>query len=229
LLFALSSALYLGILTSVSPCPLATNIAAISFIARGINSPRRVALTGLLYTLGRTVAYISLAAILVAGILAVPSLAHFLERYMNRLLGPILIVAGMFLLGLMGSSLSGPGLSGQLQRRIGESGATGAALLGMIFALSFCPVSAAIFFGSLLPIAVSRQSSFLIPAAYGIGTALPVLAFAILIAAGTRRIGAAFHRLSSVELWSRRITGAVFIVIGILYSFTYIFEIPVLG
>ncbi len=226
---AVSTAIYLGILTSVSPCPLATNIAAISFIARGIGRPRRVVLTGLLYTLGRTIAYVALAAILVAGLLAMPAVAHFLERYMNRVLGPVLIVAGMFLLGLIGSPLPGSGISENLKRRLGSGGAIGATLLGAVFALSFCPVSAALFFGSLLPLAVSSRSSFLVPAAYGIGTALPVLAFAILIAAGARGIGTAFNRLAAVELWARRVTGAAFIAIGVLYSLAYIFEIPVLG
>lgn len=224
-----SAAFYLGILTAISPCPLATNIAAISYIGRGLESPRRVLLTGILYTLGRTATYLALGILLVASILSMPDVSHFLEKYMNRALGPILIVAGMFLLGLLGFTPSGPGMSMKMQKRFESGGLWGAGLLGMLFALSFCPVSAALFFGSLIPLAVARHSSIAIPAIYGIATGLPVLVFAVLIATGARRVGAAFNRLAAIELWARRITGSAFILVGILYSLTYIFGIPVLG
>jgi len=224
-----SAAFYLGILTSISPCPLATNIAAISYIGKRLESPRQVLLTGILYTLGRTVTYLVLGILLVASILSMPAVSHFLEKYMNRALGPILIVAGMFLLGLLGFTSFGPGMSAKTQKRFESGGLLGAGLLGMLFALSFCPVSAALFFGSLIPLAVSHHSSLAIPAIYGIATGLPVLVFAVLIATGARRVGTAFNRLTAIELWARRITGAAFILVGVLYSLTYIFGIPVLG
>lgn len=224
-----SAAFYLGILTSISPCPLATNIAAISYIGKRLESPRQVLLTGILYTLGRTVTYLVLGILLVASILSMPAVSHFLEKYMNRALGPILIVAGMFLLGLLGFTSFGPGMSAKTQKRFESGGLLGAGLLGMLFALSFCPVSAALFFGSLIPLAVARHSSLALPAIYGIATGLPVLVFAVLIATGARRVGTAFNRLRAIELWARRITGAAFILVGVLYSLTYIFGIPVLG
>jgi cytochrome c-type biogenesis protein len=114
-------------------------------------------------------------------------------------------------------------------RRLESGGLWGAWLLGMLFALSFCPVSAALFFGSLIPLAGAQHSSLLIPATYGIATGLPVLVFAVFIAMGARRVGSAFNRLTAIELWARRITGAAFIIVGVLYSLTYIFGIPVLG
>ncbi|MFA4948500.1 MAG: aromatic aminobenezylarsenical efflux permease ArsG family transporter [Candidatus Krumholzibacteriia bacterium] len=224
-----SAAFYLGILTAISPCPLATNIAAISYIGRRLENPRQVLLTGILYTLGRTVTYLVLGVLIVASILSMPAVSHFLEKYMNRALGPILIVAGMFLLGLLGFTSSGPGMSAKMQKRIKSGGLWGAGLLGMLFALSFCPVSAALFFGSLIPLAVAHHSRLVIPAIYGIATGLPVLVFAVLIATGARRVGAAFDRLTAIELWARRITGAAFVLVGILYSLTYIFGVPVLG
>jgi cytochrome c-type biogenesis protein len=224
-----SAAFYLGILTAISPCPLATNIAAISYIGRRLESPRRVLLTGVLYTFGRTITYVALGILLVASILSMPAVSHFLEKYMNRALGPILVVAGMFLLGLLGFASSGPGVSSKMQKRFESGGLWAAGLLGMLFALSFCPVSAALFFGSLIPLAVAHHSSLVIPAIYGIATGLPVLVFAVIIATGARRVGAAFNRLAAIELWARRITGAAFILLGILYSLTYIFGIPVLG
>ncbi len=228
-LFGVSSAFYLGILTSISPCPLATNIAAISYIGRRLESPRRMFLTGLLYTLGRTLTYLILGVLIVTSVLSTPIIANFLEKYMNRALGPVLILAGMFLLGLLRFSSPGPAMSEKMQRRVASGGLWGAGLLGIIFALSFCPVSAALFFGSLVPLAVKYESTFVMPTIYGIGTGLPVLAFAILIAMGARWVGLVFNKLSSIELWARRITGIAFIGVGILYSLTYVFGIPVLG
>jgi cytochrome c-type biogenesis protein len=228
-LVGISAAFYLGVLTAISPCPLATNIAAVSYIGRRLESPRRVLLTGMCYTLGRTVTYVALGILLVASVLSMPAVSHFLETYMNRALGPVLIVAGMFLLGLLGSASSGPA-AGPRMRRLAESGGLwGAGLLGILFALSFCPVSAALFFGSLIPLAVARHSILAVPAVYGIATGLPVLVFAALIAAGAGRVGAAYGTLAAIEIWARRITGIAFIVVGILYSLAYIFGLPVLG
>jgi cytochrome c-type biogenesis protein len=223
------SALCLGILTSISPCPFATNIAAISYIGGRLGSPRQVLLTGLLYTLGRTLTYVVLGMLIAGTALSLPLVSHFLEKYMNRALGPVLIIAGMFLIGLLRFTPSGPGMSERMKNRVDRSGVWGAGMLGILFALSFCPTSAALFFGSLIPLAVKQGSGVVLALVYGIGTGLPVFAFAVLITAGARWIGSAFHRLAAIELWARRITGAAFIVVGILYSLTYIFEIQVLG
>jgi cytochrome c-type biogenesis protein len=219
-----TSAMWLGVLTSISPCPLATNIAAISYIGKQADRPLTVLLTGTMYTLGRTLTYVILGALLVASLLSVPGLSNFLQHYMNKLLGPVLIVVGMFLLDLLHlPALGGSGAS-CLGERLGRSGAWGAGLLGMLFALSFCPTSAALFFGSLIPLSVKWQSSVVLPSLYGAGTALPVFAFAVLIAMGAKSLGGVFQRLTAVELWARRITGGVFILIGIYFSVTYIFH-----
>ena len=176
------SALWLGILTSISPCPLATNIAAISYIGRRVGSPRQVLLSGMLYALGRSLAYLALGMLLVASVLSIPQLSLFLQKYMNKLLGPILIVVAMFLLGLIQLNITGPGVSDTMQKRVDALGMWGALVLGILFALTFCPVSAALFFGSLIPLSVKVGSGVALPGVYGIGTALPVLAFAVLIA-----------------------------------------------
>jgi len=148
------SALWLGILTSISPCPLATNIAAISYIGRRVGSPRQVLLSGMLYALGRSLAYLALGMLLVASVLSIPQLSLFLQKYMNKLLGPILIVVAMFLLGLIQLNITGPGVSDTMQKRVDALGMWGALVLGILFALTFCPVSAALFFGSLIPLSV---------------------------------------------------------------------------
>lgn len=222
-LVAIMSALWLGVLTSISPCPLATNIAAISFISRRVSRTRVVLLTGLLYTLGRMVAYVLIAAILVASLLSVTQVSVFLQRYMNKLLGPVLILVGMILLELISFNLPGFGVSERTQKRIESRGLLGAGLLGVLFAMSFCPVSAGLFFGILIPLSLKHESSLALPAVYGVGTGLPVFLFAVVMAFASQWAGKVFNRLTVVEWWMRRATGVIFIVVGIYYCVIYIF------
>jgi cytochrome c biogenesis protein CcdA len=219
------TALWLGILTSISPCPLATNIAAISFIGRKVDDPRHILLSGTLYTLGRSLTYLLLGTLLVTALISTPYLSHWLQKYMNKILGPVLILVGMFLLDLLRLNLAGLGISGRMRGRIEKMGLGGAGLLGMLFALSFCPVSAALFFGSLIPIAVQSDSGILLPALYGIGTGLPVVLFAVVIAFGIGSIGKLFDRIKEIGHYARRVTGVVFVGVGIYLSLTYIFQV----
>jgi len=225
LLVGVASAFWLGILTSISPCPLATNIAAISFVGRRVGSPARVLLTGLLYTAGRTLTYLVIGVLLVSSLLSAPYLSHALQKYMNQALGPILILAGMVLVGLIQVNFSGSGVSAKMQRRVEALGMSGALLLGVVFALSFCPVSAALFFGSLIPVALRCESGVVLPSAYGVATALPVVAFAVLIALGARRLSEAYNILVPFEKWARNVTGVIFILVGIYYCLAHIFGI----
>lgn len=222
------TALWLGILTSISPCPLATNVAAISYIGKRVGSARNVFISGLLYNLGRIAAYVILGSLIVASVLSVPELSRFLQQYMNKILGPVLILAGMFLLELLQFTTSGRGVSEKLQKRVDRSGIWGAALLGFIFALSFCPVSAALFFGSLIPLSIKHSSTIILPSVYGIGTGLPVIVFAVLIAMGARYVGSLFSKLTIIERWARRITGVIFVIVGMYYCLTYIFGLSIL-
>jgi cytochrome c biogenesis protein CcdA len=225
LILAVLSAFWLGVLTSISPCPLATNIAAISFVGRRLQNPRQVFLGGLLYTLGRALAYGILGMLLVSSLLNAPVLAQVLQKYLNQILGPLLIVIGMFLLELLSFGSRGGGAFAGLQERAARHGVWGALLLGFLFALSFCPISAALFFGSLIPLAVANRSGVLLPVAYGIGTGLPVLVVALVVALGANSIGTAFRKLSSFEAWARRITGVVFIGVGIYLTLVYVFGV----
>lgn len=222
---AIVTAAWLGILTSISPCPLATNIAAISFIARRVGTPRAVLLSGLLYTLGRMAVYIALGVLLVRSLLAKEVVANALQEYMNLLLGPILIIVGMLLLELIRLGGRGSGVSEKVGKRVQGWGLWGALVLGALFALSFCPVSAALFFGSLIPLAVKSGSGLLLPSIYGLGTAAPVVVFAILLAFSAGAVGSAFNRISIFERWARRITGVLFIGIGIYLSLAHIFGV----
>jgi len=221
-LVALGSAVWLGILTSISPCPLATNIAAISYIGKRVDSPDKVLLSGLMYTLGRMLAYTILGVLVVASVLSIPDIAMFLQRNMSKALGPILIVVGLLLLGIINFRLPGFGASEKVTGRVEKWGIWGAGILGFIFALSFCPVSAALFFGSLIPLAVEHQSSVMMPTVYGVGTALPVVVFAVLIALGAKWVGTAFNKITAFEKWARRITAVAFLLVGVYYSLVYL-------
>lgn len=220
------TALWFGILTSISPCPLATNIAAISFIARKTDKIRNVLLSGLLYALGRTLAYLALGYLIMAGLLASGEIALFLQKYLNQALGPVLILVGMVLLGLIGTTVSVSLVGSGVQERASKGGIGWSALLGMLFALSFCPVSAGLFFGVLIPLSAANESMLVLPLVYGIGTAAPVIVFALLIAFASQRLSAAFNRLTQIELWVRHITGVIFVAVGIYYSLLYVYEFP---
>lgn len=211
----IGSALWLGILTSISPCPLATNIAAISYVGRQVGSTKAVLASGGLYTAGRALAYLVLGAAAVWSLMSVVAVSSFLQGGFHRALGPLLIIVGLLLLGVFKINLPGFGVSAGLQKRVDRSGVWGAGILGIVFALSFCPVSAGLFFGTLVPLAAERGSPMLLPTVYGIGTALPVAAFAILIASGAGWLGKALDRVQAFEIWARRVTALVFIGVGI--------------
>lgn len=219
------SALWLGILTSISPCPLASNIAAVSFIGRNVGSKRQVLLSGLLYTVGRTLAYLVLGVMVLAGLTVSGEIARFLQRYLNQILGPVLILAGMLLLGLLDVTGSLTLVGRGVQERASKGGNGWALLLGILFALSFCPVSAGLFFGGLIPLSAASGSRFVLPSLYGVGTALPVLAFAFLIAFGSHQVGKIFNGLTQIERRVRALTGVIFVVAGLYYSATYVYGV----
>ncbi|MFA5005059.1 MAG: aromatic aminobenezylarsenical efflux permease ArsG family transporter [Candidatus Omnitrophota bacterium] len=225
LLIAFGSALWLGILTSISPCPLATNIAAVSFLSKKIAHPALVFLSGLAYTLGRMVSYAALGWIIINSLLSVPQVAQFLQKYAGKTLGPLLIVTGLILLEVITLRLPGVGLSQKHHNRLAEAGAPGAFLLGLIFALAFCPVSAALFFGSLIPLALNSKVGTLLPFIYGAGTGLPVLIFVIAIALGVTSMSHWFHKITKLEYYTRKVTGVIFITVGLYYMNAYIFRL----
>ncbi len=223
-LFAFGTAIWLGVLSSVSPCPLATNLAAISFLTKELGRPSRVLGIGIAYTLGRAFAYTTLGVILMAALASAPLVSHGLQTWGNRILGPLLILVGMVLLELLPlPSFGFRGMSGDPDSwRSKYRGAGGGFVLGVLFALSFCPVSAALFFGSLLALAAKSHSSVAVPFLFGVGTALPVALFAGLLAAGVNRAAAMFDRLAAVERWARKVTGVLFLGIGIYTCLIYL-------
>ncbi|NQU23135.1 MAG: sulfite exporter TauE/SafE family protein [Candidatus Nealsonbacteria bacterium] len=242
------AALYLGLLTSISPCPLATNIAAISYIGQKVEGSRAVIRAGLLYTLGRCLLYVMLAVLVVAMALSIPAVSRFLQSYMHLLLGPILLAMGIFLIGLVVITGGGAAMTEAMQKRVDAMGIWGALFLGFLFAVSFCPVSAVWFFGLLalimgseavriteelakigivLPEATLPGSTVVLPLIYGVGTAVPVLLVALLLAYSANSVGKTYNVLSKVEWWARKVTGIVFLAVGIYFSLEYCFEISV--
>ena len=174
LILAISSALWLGILTSISPCPLATNIAAVSYLSKKVIHVKQVMFSGIAYTIGRMIAYAILGIFLIYSLLSIPKVAQALQTYLNRALGPVLFIAGLFLLDIIKLNLPSFSLSNEKFEYLANSGAIGSFFLGVIFALSFCPISAGLFFGGLIPLSLRNKLGIILPFFYGLGTALPV-------------------------------------------------------
>ena len=219
------SAIWFGILTSISPCPLATNIIATTYIGKQIKDSYGTLIAGFFYTIGRAFAYVVISFIIVFSLLSVPEISFFLQENMNKILGPLLIIAGLFVLEILSLSFGGFSFSENFQKRLGTGSIVGACILGFIFALSFCPISAALFFGSIIPLSLKYESRLVLPFLYGVGTALPVLLFSLIISYSSRFAGNFFNKLTAVELWLRRITGLLFLIIGIYFCMKYIFRI----
>ena len=171
-LLYVAAALYLGVLTSISPCPLATNIAAISYVGRKVGDSRWVMAAGLLYTLGRCLLYLGLAVLLVTTAMSVPAVSLFLQKYVHVVLGPIFLLLGLFLVGLITFSGGGASMSEGMQKRIDAMGIWGAFLLGVLFAVAFCPTSAAWFFG-LMALLLGSEAGAITIVLTKIGIVLP--------------------------------------------------------
>jgi cytochrome c biogenesis protein CcdA len=205
---------------------MAMNITAISYVSRRLANSRQVFLSGLIYLIGQTLAYLSLAIILLAGAQSAPLISLFLQKYMHLAMGPILIIVGMFLLQLIHLDITtGRGMSEGLQKRVDAMGVWGAFLLGAVFALTFCPTSASYYFGSLIPLSLKVNSSIILPVMYGIGAALPVMVFAVLLARSAQSVGKAYNVLAKIEWWARIITGWIFVLLGVYFSLKYILEV----
>jgi cytochrome c-type biogenesis protein len=223
LAIGLTSALWLGILTSISPCPLATNIAAISYLSKNFVDIKKVWRSGVAYTLGRMIAYALLGFIIVKALLSVVLIAQFLQHYLNKLLGPILIIAGLVLLDVVKINITGFVVYPENQNKLVKRGdVIGSFVLGLLFALSFCPISAGLFFGSLIPLSLQNQYGTILPFIYGFGTGLPVLLFSVGLAFGAQSVTRWFQRIDCFEYYARKITGVIFISAGLFYLWTYV-------
>ena len=220
--YSVITALILGLMTAISPCPLATNISAIGFISRDIENRRRVFMSGLIYTLGRAISYSLLGLILFFGASQM-KVSMLFQGWGEKLLGPVLLLIGFFMLDIIKINL--PGFSG-LTDKIGEKSRNShwsTLLLGMIFAMAFCPYSGVLFFVMLIPITIASASGLYLPVVYAVGTGLPVILFAWLLAYAIGNVASLYNKIKFFELWFRRIIAVLFMVVGIYYSIKVIF------
>jgi sulfite exporter TauE/SafE len=220
--FPFLTALVLGLMTAISPCPLATNITAIGFIGKDIENRNRVFYNGLVYTLGRAVSYTLLAFIIFLGVDQFAISGSF-QKYGEKVIGPLLVIIGLFMLDIL--KIKFPGMS-KLTQRFEKKGAKNywdVLLLGVVFALAFCPYSGVLYFGMLVPMTVSSASGLYLPVVFAIATGIPVIIFAWLIAYTISGVGTVYNKLKTFEIWFRRIISVVFILVGIYYIITVYF------
>lgn len=218
----LITALVLGLMTAISPCPLATNITAIGFIGKDIENRNRVFYNGLVYTLGRAFSYTLLALVIFLGADQF-KLSGIFQRYGEKIIGPALIVIGLFMLDIL--NIKFPGMS-NVTKRFEENGTKtywDVFLLGILFALAFCPYSGVLYFGMLIPITISSASGLILPVVFAIATGIPVIIFAWLIAYTLSGVGTVYNKLKTFEIWFRRVISVLFIVVGIYYIITVYF------
>ncbi|RPJ35750.1 MAG: sulfite exporter TauE/SafE family protein [Verrucomicrobiaceae bacterium] len=211
----LGTAVSLGLLTSISPCPLATNLAASAYLSRRVDSRRRAVMGAVVYTLGRVAAYVAIAGVLALGLVSVPAVSQNLQRWMVPLLGPVLVLTAMVLLGLLTLPFQASLASRSRAEKLAAGGLLGEFALGFLFALSFCPVSAALFFGSLIPLAIGSGSVFAPVVVYGIGTAAPVAGFALLMVFSARAASRLAGGIGRLQPWFLKATGVLLLIAGL--------------
>jgi cytochrome c-type biogenesis protein len=216
------AAFFLGLMTAISPCPLATNITAIAFISKRIDSSRHTLLAGFVYTLGRMVAYIAVASVIVFFGMNIQFIALGLQHYGELLLGPFLLLCGIYLLDILQfDRLPGEdwfsGFTSGISARLADKGYIGAFLLGLIFAMSFCPFSAVLFFAMLIPLAIGAGDPVIIPTVFALATGLPVIVISFLLVQGVGRCSGIIQKIGAAEVWIRRAVAAVFVVVGVYY------------
>ena len=222
IVIAALGATWLGILSSVSPCPLAVNVAAISYLLRGGRTGRAFAESAALYILGRSLIMALVGFLVVRGIFAVPELAMILQKSMNRFLGPLFVVVGVFVLDLVPVRFPWTKKAGKVRFGADRGGSF---LMGVVFGLAPCPVTAALFFGALVPMAVEHASPVLLPLLFGAGTALPVALAAGLAFFGVSVLAKALLSFATLDRWLTLANGAIFISLGLSYILTFVFPI----
>ena len=213
----LLTAFLLGLMTAISPCPLATNITAIGFISKDMENRKQVFTNGLIYTLGRSVSYSGIGLLFFFGASQF-EFAGFIQEWGEKVIGPILILIGLLMLGFININIPGIGsVTDKLQDQSGK-GFWGVLLLGIVFALAFCPYSGVLYFGMLIPMTVSSVSGLYLPIIFALGTGIPVVIFAWLIAFSVGAIGSAYKNLKTFEHWFRRVVAVLFVGVGIYYT-----------
>jgi cytochrome c-type biogenesis protein len=225
--FPILAAFFIGLMTAISPCPLATNITAIAYVSKKLDSGRHTILVGIFYTLGRMFTYVLVASLIVWFGLNMQFLSLTLQKYGSIILGPLLIIIGVVMLDIVNlkkifhfkhkESEKKSQLS-KIKESLAKKGLLGSFLLGIIFAMAFCPFSAVLFFGMLIPIAIKAGDGIIIPSVFALATGLPVIIFAVILAYGIGKLGNIMNKVQIFEKWTRKIAAVVFVIVGIYYT-----------
>ncbi|MGQ8336797.1 aromatic aminobenezylarsenical efflux permease ArsG family transporter [Sunxiuqinia sp. A32] len=210
------SAFILGLMTAISPCPLATNITAIGYVSKDLTMQRRVFYNGLIYTIGRAISYTLIGLLFYFGASHF-EISGFLQEWGEKIIGPLLVIIGLFMLGLLQLRIPGmDGITGKMEN-ISYKSYWNVLLLGVVFALAFCPYSGVLYFGMLIPMTISSISGLYLPIIFALATGIPVILFAWLIAYSIGSVGNIYNKIKSFEMWFRRIVAIIFIAVGIYY------------
>lgn len=213
----LLSAFLIGVMTSISPCPLATNITAIAFISKDIKTPRHTLFNGLFYTLGRGISYTLLATLIYFGLSSF-KVSSIFQGWGDKVLGPSLIIIGLVMADVIKLNIKTNNQTiEKVKLWLASKGYLGSLLLGMLFALAFCPYSGVLFFGVLIPMVLKSNESLLLPPMFALGTGLPVIIFSFLIAFSAQKISFVFNQVQKFEVVIRKIISIVFVLVGLYY------------
>lgn len=218
--FPMWSAFLLGLMTAISPCPLATNITAIGFIGKNIENRNKVFINGLIYTLGRAISYTALGIIIYFGASQF-DISTIFQGWGEKILGPVLVIIGLFMLGVI--KIPGNTLSNFINK-IGQkqgNGIWGSLFLGILFALAFCPYSGILYFGMLMPLTLNSANGLFLPVVFAIATGLPVIIFAWLIAYMLNGVGNVYNKIKIFESWFRRVVAVLFMGVGVYYIYIF--------
>lgn len=220
------AAFILGLLTAISPCPLATNIAAIGFISKNIEDRKAIFMRGIYYTVGRVLAYTVLGIILISILKEGASMFGIqkaISKWGELLIGPVLLVIGLFMLFGHKLNLRKFGFDGSNSEKLAGKGSLGALLLGVLFAMAFCPSSGIFYFGMLIPMSVTATVGWLLPVLFAVATALPVLVVAWILAFSVEKVGEVYGKIQTVQKWLNIVVGTLFVIVGIYYCYTMYF------
>lgn len=211
-------AMLLGLMTAISPCPLATNITAIGFISKDLEDRNRVFINGLFYTLGRAISYTLIPLVIYFGADQF-KLSGFFQQYGEKIIGPLLIVIGVLMLDILRINFPGFGKLSEKMEQKKSWRYIDALLLGIVFALAFCPYSGVLYFGMLVPLTISSASGLYLPIIFAIATGIPVIIIAWVLAYTVSGIGGVYNKIKIFELWFRRVIAVIFIIVGLYYIF----------
>ena len=210
------SAFLLGLMTAISPCPLATNITAIGYISKDFNDRKQVLIRGVIYIVGRAITYTSIGLLIYFGASQF-AISGFIQQWGEKLLGPLLIIVGFFMLGIIKMNFKGSEILSKKVQQLNQNRYTDVLLMGIVFALAFCPYSGALYFGMLIPLTISSVDGLYLPIVFAFGTGLPVILFTYLLAFAAGSVGAFYNSIAKIEKVLRYVAGAIFVLAGIYY------------